>query len=145
MSPFPLSASDYSQFMNEVVFPWTGIPSWGAIIQWRGRYVLVFVGADDVVHLTDISGGIPDSGVPGGVVPISSIIATSTRQDSLPGPVMAFIYAIPSNFMAVAKEDAIAVGGAIGSGIVDSFPVTLPILAVGLIVVLFFYGPKIRR
>ncbi len=145
MNPFALSTADYNQFINEVGGSIGNLPAWGAIVQWRGRYILVFWGADYTLHLTDISGGIPDSSAPGGMIPAASIVATSTSQDSLPGPVTAFIYSIPSNFMQVAREDAVSTAGVIGSGIVDSFPVTLPLLAVGLAVVLIMYGPKMKR
>lgn len=141
MNPFPLSIGDYQAFVSEVgIDTIYALPQWGGIFNWHGRYILAYVKPAGDFALTDITGGIPDSSVPGGMIPVDSLIRNmpATQTSSLG----VFLYSIPANFLQVAKEDAIATAGAIGGAIVDSFPVTLPILFVVGALLLLFYGPR---
>ena len=144
MTPFALSPSDANAFLNEVdTHGQLGrLPDWGGIVQWRGRFVLVFKKVDGSYALSDITGGIPDSSVPGGMIPVEALVAnTPTTQI---GQVEAFLYSLPSNFMDIAKERAIQ----IAQGAADIAEPLLP--AFGIVAVLaiatliFIYAPRPR-
>jgi hypothetical protein len=103
--PFPLSAADARQFVGDAgADALSGLPSWGGIIRWHNRYVLVFPKYDGSFALTDISGGVPDARVPGGMIPITAFVAAVPTQQSSYWET--FLYSLPSNFYDVAIERA---------------------------------------
>jgi len=129
--PFPLSDADAQQFVNVVGYDnLNGLPQWGGIINWAGRYVLVYPKYDGTFAFTDITAGIPDSGVPSGVIPVSSLIAnTPVTQTSTFG---VFLYSLPSNFYNVAKEDAKKLFG----DLADAAKPLLPTISLTAIIVI---------
>lgn len=143
MNPFPLSTSDREAFMSSLNWGTLySLPQWGGIFEWQNRYILVFPKPNGDYALTDVSGGIPDSSVPGGMIPIASVIKNipKTQTSSL----AVFFYSLPSNFMAVAKEDAIAVASGAGeilSPLLPAFSLTA-IIVLGVLA--FIYLPRPR-
>ncbi len=141
MMPFPLSDSDHAQFMSDI--GWTALaelPQWGGIIEWNGRYILVYQRPDSGYSLTDISGGIPDAGVPGGMIPIQSFIRNISKTQI--SPLGAFLYSLPANFMQVAKENAIAAAQGVAD-IIEPLVPDLTILAViAVAALIFIYAPR---
>jgi hypothetical protein len=143
MNPFPLSASDYSQFMNEAGPALSGLPSWGGIIEWHNRYVLAFYDAVGNWRLTDISGGVPTSR---GTVPISALLSDIPRTETPAWEV--FLYTLPGNFLDVATERAGQIAAA-GGSVVDAaikplLPDLMPLAVIAVAVLAFMYLPRAK-
>lgn len=152
MNPFPLSSSDYSDFMNEIGPGLSNLPSWGGVIQWRRRYILAFLDAVGNWRLTDITGGIP---VNGEMLPASVLVQDLPTTEL--GPVGAFLYSLPGNLYAVAverlqqlKAAGVAVGQAVGETAGDIIaplatsltPALGPLALIAVAVLAFMYLPK---
>lgn len=140
MIPFPLSEADRQQFIPDVGISYLwALPSWGGIAQWHGRYILVYLRPDGVYALTDISGGIPDSGAPGGVIPVEAIIHNMpTTQTSSVG---VFLYSLPANFIESAKEFLRGAHDVIAPVIPDLSLIAL----LGIIGLIVIYAPRPSR
>lgn len=142
-NPFPLSASDQDAFINDVgVGTLYAMPDWGGIVVWRNRAILAYQKPNGDFALTDISGGIPDAGVPGGMIPATSLVKNMpTQQTSAFG---VFVYSLPANFLQVAREDALATTTAIGETIQPLIPALslTAILVVGVLI--YMYAPRPR-
>jgi hypothetical protein len=109
--PFALSDADHLQFLTEVNPDSLGLPQWGGIAQWHGRYILMFLmpNSDNILSdswaLSDISDGIPFG---------NTTINVQTYLQNIPssGPTYwgTFWGTLPANFMAQAAEVTAAAG-----------------------------------
>lgn len=136
MNPFPLSSSDADQLIGEIgASTLYSFPPWGGIVQWRGRYVLIFQKVDNSFAFSDITGGVPYGST---MIPASALVASTPK--TYVSPMITFWSSLPENFMQVAKEK---LGGVIDA-VTPSLPTTAVLFGVGLVVLLLFYGPKRR-
>jgi hypothetical protein len=149
--PFPLSTSEFNQFVYDLGNTLQWLPSWGGIYQWHNRYILAYVKPDYSVALTDISGGIPSTRVPGGMIPVSVLLENVPRVETT--ALEAFFYSLPSNFMAIAAErmnqigdiavDVVETAGeAAGAGLRPLMPALLPLAVIAGAAFLFMYAPR---
>lgn len=141
MTPFPLSSTDYSQFMDEAGPALGGLPTWGGIVEWRRRYVLAFYDAVGQWHLTDISDGVPTAH---GIVPVSALLSNVPRVETPAWQV--FLYSLPGNLLQVAEERAAQIATA-GANVVDAAIKPLlgdlmPLAVVAVAVLAFMYLPR---
>lgn len=151
--PFPLSSADYDSFIQAVNPDVLGLPDWGGIAQWNGRYVLMFKMPSGDWALSDVTGGIPY-----GSTTISIADYVKNVPSYQPNASDVFIYSLPANFMAVALEDA-AAASALATKTVNwtaeqvadaiapiANAVSLGPIAIGALVILaLIYLPKPRR
>jgi hypothetical protein len=136
-NPRPLSDYEYGAFMNEVRPQDLPLPQWGAIVEWDGRYVLVFQRPDLNFDLTDISGGVPYGDR---MVSIADLLPTMDLQYTS-DPSIDW-YALPASFNSLVQSIATSVGTAAGGLLAPTF--TVPLIAVG-IAALLIYMPRPRR
>lgn len=158
-NPFPLSQSDAITFQNSVN-NLDDLPPWGGIYVWNRRLILAFEKPDTTFVFSDVTGGIPWSQAVGGCIPGEAMIKAFSNGEYI-SPTVAFFMAIPSNFMAVAKErfdQMIAAGlyvvdaaGQVVEKIEDKVlapvsgslaEVLIPLAVIAGVIALFVYLPK---
>lgn len=139
-NPRPLSDQEYVAFLNEVRPQDLPLPQWGAIVEWDGRYILVFQRPDLNFELTDISGGVPFGDR---MVSVADLLPTMDLQyTSDPGIDW---WALPSSFNAIVQAVATSAGAAAGGILAPTLSaLTVPIIAIG-IAALLIYVPRPRR